>query len=54
MRDDRKSKLVGDKSFGKGTVLRSLLILGAGSSVHITIAKWLTQMEHGARQRINT
>lgn len=41
LRDDRKTKLVGDKSFGKGTV-QEALDLGAGSSVHITIAKWLT------------
>ena len=41
LRDDRKTKLVGDKSFGKGTV-QEAVDLGAGSSVHITIAKWLT------------
>ncbi len=41
LRDERKTQLVGDKSFGKGTV-QEAVDLGAGSSVHITIAKWLT------------
>lgn len=41
LRDDLKVKLVGDKSFGKGTVQNPEDIPG-GSGLHITIAKWLT------------
>lgn len=41
LRDDRGIKLVGDKSFGKGTIQEPLDITG-GSGVHITTAKWLT------------
>jgi len=41
LRDNKRAKLVGDKSFGKGTV-QEALDLGAGSGMHVTIAKWLT------------
>ena len=41
LRDDLKVKLVGDKSFGKGTVQSPEDIPG-GSGLHVTIAKWLT------------
>ncbi len=41
LRDDRKIKLVGDKSFGKGTV-QAAEDLGDGAGLHVTIAKWLT------------
>jgi carboxyl-terminal processing protease len=41
LRDDREIKLVGDKSFGKGTIQDPEDIPG-GSGLHITIAKWLT------------
>lgn len=41
LRDNRKIKLVGEKSFGKGTV-QAAEDLGGGSGIHITIAKWLT------------
>jgi carboxyl-terminal processing protease len=41
LRDDRNILLVGEKSFGKGSV-QELLDLDGGSSVKITIAKWLT------------
>lgn len=41
LRDERETKLIGEKSFGKGTV-QEAVELGAGSSMHITIAKWLT------------
>ena len=34
-------KLIGDKTFGKGTIQEPLQ-LEKGSSLHITIAKWLT------------
>lgn len=41
LRDNKRAKLVGDKSFGKGTV-QEALDLGNGSGLHVTIAKWLT------------
>ncbi|MGA3292177.1 MAG: S41 family peptidase [Candidatus Microgenomates bacterium] len=41
LRDDRGIKLVGDKSFGKGTIQDPEDIPG-GAGLHITIAKWLT------------
>jgi carboxyl-terminal processing protease len=41
LRDDRQSLLIGEKSFGKGSV-QSLEPLRDGSSLKITIAKWLT------------
>lgn len=41
LRDDRHFKLVGEKSFGKGTVQEPIEIPG-GSGVHVTVAKWLT------------
>lgn len=41
LRDLRNVKLVGEKTFGKGTV-QELIDLSDGSSLRITIAKWLT------------
>ncbi|HWA51694.1 MAG TPA: S41 family peptidase [Patescibacteria group bacterium] len=41
LRDDRKIQLVGEKSFGKGTV-QEPLDLDGGAGIHITVAKWLT------------
>lgn len=41
LRDNRGVKLVGEKSFGKGCV-QELIKLPGGSSVKITVAKWLT------------
>lgn len=41
LRDNKRAKLVGDKSFGKGTIQQAL-DLGGGSGLHVTIAKWLT------------
>jgi len=41
LRDDRSIKLVGDKSFGKGTIQEPIDIAG-GSGLHVTTAKWLT------------
>ena len=40
MRDNRNIKLIGKKSFGKGTV-QELQQLKDGSSIKITIAHWL-------------
>lgn len=41
MQDNRRGQLVGEKTFGKGTV-QDVLDLPGGSGMHITIAKWLT------------
>jgi carboxyl-terminal processing protease len=41
LRDHNRAKLVGEKSFGKGTIQQAE-DLGEGAGVHITIAKWLT------------
>ena len=41
LRDIAKIKLVGEKSFGKGTIQEPIDMTG-GSGVHITTAKWLT------------
>jgi len=41
LRDNREVKLIGETSFGKGSV-QQLETLTGGSSVKITIAKWLT------------
>lgn len=41
LRDNNRAKLVGDKSFGKGTIQQAV-DMDNGASVHISIAKWLT------------
>ena len=41
LRDARSIRLVGEKSFGKGTIQEPIEIPG-GSGLHITTAKWLT------------
>lgn len=41
LRDQRKAKLVGEKSFGKGSVQEQVL-LSDKSSMKVTVAKWLT------------
>ena len=41
LRDDRGIKLIGEKSFGKGSV-QELESLPGGASLKITVAKWLT------------
>jgi carboxyl-terminal processing protease len=41
LRDNKGTKLVGEKTFGKGTV-QKVEDLPDGSGLHITIAKWLT------------
>jgi carboxyl-terminal processing protease len=41
LRDQAKVKLIGDKSFGKGTIQEPVEISG-GAGLHVTVAKWLT------------
>lgn len=41
LRDNKRAKLVGETSFGKGTIQQAT-DLGNGAGLHITIAKWLT------------
>jgi carboxyl-terminal processing protease len=41
LRDNNRAELVGETSFGKGTVQQAE-DLGGGSGLHVTIAKWLT------------
>lgn len=41
MQDTKRGKLVGDKSFGKGTI-QSTKELDHNTGIHITTAKWLT------------
>jgi len=45
LRDNRGIKLVGNKSFGKGSV-QELEPLDKGASLKVTIAKWLTPSGH--------
>ena len=44
LRDHKRATLVGDTSFGKGTVQQAE-DLGDGAGIHVTIAKWLTPNE---------
>lgn len=41
LRDNGRAKIVGETSFGKGTVQQAI-DLGGGAGLHVTIAKWLT------------
>lgn len=41
LRDHGRAKLVGETSFGKGTI-QTAEDLGGGAGIHVTIAKWLT------------
>jgi carboxyl-terminal processing protease len=41
LRDHGRAKLVGETSFGKGTIQQAE-DLGGGAGIHVTIAKWLT------------
>ncbi|MBI2195530.1 MAG: hypothetical protein HYU48_00585 [Candidatus Levybacteria bacterium] len=44
MQDWGRAKLIGEQSFGKGTIQQAE-DLGDGAGLHITIAKWLTPKE---------
>lgn len=41
LRDNSRAKLLGEKTFGKGTIQQPVDVDGGGS-VHISVAKWLT------------
>ena len=41
LRDHKRAILVGEQSFGKGTVQQAV-DLGQGAGLHVTVAKWLT------------
>jgi len=41
LKDNGRAKLVGETSFGKGTIQQAE-DLGSGAGLHVTIAKWLT------------
>lgn len=41
LRDNNRAKLVGETSFGKGTIQQAI-DLGSGAGLHVTIARWLT------------
>lgn len=41
LQDRKRAKLVGEKSFGKGTIQEAQDLSG-GTGIHITVAKWLT------------
>jgi len=41
LKDTELATIVGEKTFGKGSV-QSLIDLGGGSALKVTIAKWLT------------
>lgn len=44
LRDHNRAKLIGETSFGKGTIQQAE-DLGGGAGLHVTIAKWLTPNE---------
>lgn len=41
IQDRKRGKLIGEKSFGKGTIQEAQDLAG-GAGIHITVAKWLT------------
>jgi carboxyl-terminal processing protease len=41
LQDRKRARLVGEKSFGKGTIQEAQDLTG-GTGIHITVAKWLT------------
>ena len=41
LQDRKRAKLVGEKTFGKGTIQEAQDLAG-GTGIHITVAKWLT------------
>ncbi|RJQ37484.1 S41 family peptidase [Candidatus Microgenomates bacterium] len=45
MRDYKRAKLIGDVSFGKGTIQTAEDLGNKGAGLHVTIAKWITPKE---------
>ncbi len=45
LKDRKRAKLVGEKSFGKGTIQEAQDLEG-DTGIHITVAKWLTPQGH--------
>lgn len=45
IQDNGRGKVIGEQTFGKGTV-QDVVNLPGGSSLHVTIAKWLTPKGH--------
>lgn len=41
LKDNKRARVIGDKTFGKGTVQEAMTLEGDGG-LHVTIAKWLT------------
>jgi carboxyl-terminal processing protease len=41
IQDRQRGKLIGDQTYGKGSV-QNILPLSDGSSLHVTVAQWLT------------
>ncbi len=50
LQDYGRAKLLGEQSFGKGTVQQAVDVDGGGS-VHISIAKWLTPKERWVHEK---
>jgi carboxyl-terminal processing protease len=50
LRDQRKVKLVGERTFGKGSV-QELKLLRAGASVRLTVARWETPAGHALSEQ---
>jgi carboxyl-terminal processing protease len=44
LQDYNRAKLIGEQSFGKGTIQQAVDVDGGGS-VHISVGKWLTPKE---------
>lgn len=41
LRDNKRARIIGENSFGKGTIQEAIDV-GNGASIHISVAKWLT------------
>lgn len=50
MRDHKRATIVGETSFGKGTIQQAE-DLGDGAGLHVTVAKWLTPNDTWVHQK---